>query len=335
MGVNFNVDLLEYALANIGEELIEHVDPVISAWAGLTPGYSEAYGLLADEASKRCFVAIIAARMFWHLKPIPLMNEVPFPSDDGAITNLSSRGYDIRLKIDAGSRYLTFDMEQYRYKSDTVDIVASPGDIVIDGGGYVGDSALYFAHRVGKTGKVLAFEFIPNNVTRLKENVQFNPHLEPQIELVEHPLWGKSGHELAFDDEGPASRVSNSTTAQKFLTASVDDIVERKSLPRIDFLKLDIEGSEVDALCGAEKTIRTYRPRLGVCLYHANEHFSEIPLMLKDMNPCYEFYVRHMTWGLGETVLYAIDRSPACKLIQSGHDVPPDFGPAGAGIFRG
>ena len=220
-------------------EIID-TESLFSAWSSLFEGYSQAYNLLADEQSRKCFIAIIAARMFWHVKRLPLMLPAGFHQrDPEAVVDLSALGFDIRLKIDAGSQYLTFCVEQYRYAGSGVDIGARLGDIVIDGGGYVGDTALYFADLIGREGRVISFEFIRNNVENWHANVDRNPHLRDRITLVERPLWSESGLQLGFEDQGAASRVSKNAAADRFTTVSIDDIVEREALPRIDFLKLE------------------------------------------------------------------------------------------------
>lgn len=71
------------------------------------------------------------------------------------------------------------------------------------------------------------------------------------------------------------------------------------------FIKMDIEGSETDALIGARNTIEKYHPDLAICLYHKVEHLYEIPLLLKKFNSQYQFYIRTHSSFLCETVLYA------------------------------
>ncbi len=72
------------------------------------------------------------------------------------------------------------------------------------------------------------------------------------------------------------------------------------------YLKFDIEGAELDALSGAEKTIESYKPKLAVCIYHLPDDLWNIPLYLKRKYPFYKFYARtHQFDGL-DFVLYAI-----------------------------
>lgn len=71
------------------------------------------------------------------------------------------------------------------------------------------------------------------------------------------------------------------------------------------FISMDIEGSELEALKGAENTIRQGCPDMAVCVYHAPNHLWEIPLYLHRLVPHYKFYLRNYTTFTTETVLYA------------------------------
>ena len=69
---------------------------------------------------------------------------------------------------------------------------------------------------------------------------------------------------------------------------------------------MDIEGAEYNALIGAEQTIKTWKPRLAICVYHKPEDILEIPALLLRMNPHYNFALRHYyISSSNETVLYA------------------------------
>jgi len=67
---------------------------------------------------------------------------------------------------------------------------------------------------------------------------------------------------------------------------------------------MDIEGSELAAINGAEQLIRTWKPRLAISLYHKAEDVFEIPERILQIVPEYRFRIRHYGAGLFETVLY-------------------------------
>lgn len=77
------------------------------------------------------------------------------------------------------------------------------------------------------------------------------------------------------------------------------------------FVCMDIEGAELEALRGAEKTIRDSRPDLAICVYHAPDHLWEIPLYLHRLGLGYRLYLRNYTSLTYETVLYATVEAPA------------------------
>lgn len=69
---------------------------------------------------------------------------------------------------------------------------------------------------------------------------------------------------------------------------------------------MDIEGSELEALKGAVKTIQRDKPRLAICLYHKPEDIVEIPRLIKNLVPEYKLYIRHYIPYHFDTVLYAV-----------------------------
>lgn len=71
-------------------------------------------------------------------------------------------------------------------------------------------------------------------------------------------------------------------------------------------IKMDLEGAELHALQGAEQTIRRYRPKLAVSIYHNPEDIWEIPELILKLHPDYRLYLRHYSIAAAETVVYAI-----------------------------
>jgi FkbM family methyltransferase len=200
-----------------------------------------------------------------------------------------------------------FLLEQYAYRKGQGGLAARSGDIVIDGGGCWGDTALYFAERVGSGGMVHCFEFDPENLRILRLNLALNQGLEPRVRLVPSALWARSGERLPYSGEGPATSVAmkldSGTGAVP--TVALDDYVRELELPRVDFIKLDVEGAELQALQGAEATLRRFRPRLAVALYHRLTDFVDIPHYLEGLDLGYRLLLGHFTIHTEETVLFA------------------------------
>ena len=130
------------------------------------------------------------------------------------------------------------------------------GDAVVDAGAFVGDHTLAYSKAVGPNGTVYAFEPSPIAFQCLKHNVKAlgnvaisNTGLGDKNEVV--PLSGNNGnHGGAY--------VGDHMKLADVRLEPLDDC----KLPRVDFIKIDVEGCEVKALIGMQETIRRCRPRM-------------------------------------------------------------------------
>ena len=196
----------------------------------------------------------------------------------------------------------SFLIREYRFDRSGIVIDAGESDVVIDGGGCWGDTALYFADRAPR-GKVFVFEFEARNLEVLRRNLARNPRLAERIEIVEKALWSRSGEELRFSDAGPGTRIgTGSFTAESM---SIDDFAAQAALPRVDFIKLDVEGAEIPVLHGAQNTIRSFGPKLAVSIYHSIGDLLTIPRLLDQLRADYDVYLDHATIHAEETIAFA------------------------------
>jgi FkbM family methyltransferase len=287
------------------------------------------YNSLADDASRDILVRVLAYRTLGYRKVKLPLNTPLYWNDlrrmeelakNVEIDPIGSANWQLRL-IDLEpfgvpakmfttptGPYTTFVLEQYRCKSHRTDITVEPGDYVIDAGACWGDTALYFAHRSGSDGMVFSYEFSPDNLEILKKNLSLNPDLADRIQIVERAVWDRSDLTLSANGAGPGARVStNESTAlhEGPQTLSIDDLVQRRNLPRVNFIKMDIEGAELPALRGAAETIKRFKPKLAISVYHRLTDFFEVPEFLDSLRCNYEFFLRHYTIHAEETVLFA------------------------------
>jgi FkbM family methyltransferase len=199
----------------------------------------------------------------------------------------------------------TFCLEQYAFNQ----IRAQSGDVVIDGGACWGDTALFFADQVGEDGAVHSFEFDANNISVFEQNLLLNPRLKSRVKIVPFALWHTSGVRLQITRSGAATAVHELPGRDEGTqTKSIDDYMRELGGP-VHFIKLDIEGAELNALKGAEWTLRAFRPKLAVCLYHSLSDFIRIPMYLGGLQLDYQFHLGHVTSNYEETVLSATTRS--------------------------
>jgi len=205
----------------------------------------------------------------------------------------------------------TFLIEEYRLARSGNVVEVSAGDIVIDGGGCWGDTALYFADRVAN-GKVFVFELVNENLAVLRRNLERNPKLAQRIEIVEAPLWNSTGTQLSVSVAGPGTRVVPSAAivpANGVSSVALDDWARDAAIPRIDFIKMDIEGAETAALEGAKETIRATAPKLAISIYHSIDDLVGIPARLAAFRSDYEVFLSHATIHAEETITFARPRA--------------------------
>ena len=135
------------------------------------------------------------------------------------------------------------------------------GEVFIDVGGYIGSYSISAAKAVGPTGRVVILEPESNNRKQLEQNLALNGTTNCQVLSV--AAWSATGFVGSHQDEHPVwHRVEESGNQWMVRAVTLDDLVRQLSLTRVDWIKMDIEGAEVDALKGAEGALRQFRPRL-------------------------------------------------------------------------
>ncbi len=141
------------------------------------------------------------------------------------------------------------------------------GDVFIDAGANVGSYTLVAAKMVGKTGKVFSFEPAENIFNRLKENIELNGH--ENIIAEQKALFDKNS-ELEFYPAAKSNLGMSSIyhhdaengRVEKVEAVSLDDYFENHGTERLDLVKIDIEGAELYALKGMQKSIGKYKPKI-------------------------------------------------------------------------
>jgi FkbM family methyltransferase len=287
------------------------------------------YDHLEDDESRHLLVDLMAYRALGHRKvKLPLnspaywlhLNALERNAESGDHLeldfrnwklnryNLSDEGYPIQVYARASGVFTQLILQQYRCVTADHCIEVGAGETVIDAGGCYGDTALYFAHKAGPTGRVYSCEFMPNNIRIFRSNLALNPTLAATIEIIPNPLWSTSDEKLFVEGVGPAAHVTpipRSGSATQVETLRIDDLAQRESLERVDFIKMDIEGAELEALKGAESVIHRDRPKLAISVYHKLHDFWTIPRWIDSLGLGYRFYLRHFTIHGEETVLFA------------------------------
>ena len=141
------------------------------------------------------------------------------------------------------------------------------GDVFYDIGANVGFFTIIAAKLVGNTGKVYAFEPGQGNASSIRHNAQLNnfTHVEVIEKAVSHSSGEgqlllaqySGGHALATADAPPD--LAGEVTVD---LVSIDDLIAQKQIQPPNFVKVDVEGAELDVLKGMTETIKTYKPTI-------------------------------------------------------------------------
>lgn len=186
---------------------------------------------------------------------------------------------------------------QRDYESSAVAIL--PGDIVIDCGAHVGVFCRY-ALRRGATS-VVAIEPDPINLACLEANL-VQEIAEGRVTVVKAGVWSKRTRlplfEAAEGNSGSHSFVRrespNALAVEGVLVVPLDEVVEELKLDRVDFVKMDIEGAERQALDGATQTMERFKPKMAICTYHIWDDASVIPAIVKKVQPVYQIRAKDL-----------------------------------------
>jgi FkbM family methyltransferase len=190
------------------------------------------------------------------------------------------------------------------------EVKIKPEDIVLDCGANIGIFSVFAAK---KAKMVYAFEPSEDEITSLYENKTLNNcnniKIIPKavldisknaklclVENVSHFIVSPGITYSVLKDNIDEKMVS-------IKTISIDEFLKEENLKRIDFIKMDIEGSEEKALLGAKETLRKFKPKLAITIYHNLNDFYKLPLLIKRLNPDYKIKVKNKK---GTLMAYAI-----------------------------
>ena len=164
------------------------------------------------------------------------------------------------------------------------------GDILIDGGACDGLTSKRFSE-LGC--KVFAFEMDKRNYDMANALAKKNEGGGDRF-IVENLGLGAYNHEARYthiEENIGASKISadGNETAQ---VVTLDYYVASHNLPRVDFIKLDTEGAELDILRGAANSIARWKPKMAISAYHKPDDLWTLMKFIKSIRPDYEFALR-------------------------------------------
>lgn len=250
-------------------------------------------------------------------KKIPCIpSKFQYPGQFGSLElcSLTWKGKKIQLHTLQLALAWYMSYRQYYYERSGIKIRPEKGDVIIDGGGCFGDSTVFFGLSVGETGKVYCFDFASEHIEIIQENIKINNMKNIVIVPVGLTDYHSEGKLVTLGKIWPGNRISFHD--QPLPLTTLDIFVAERGVEKVDFIKLDIEGSEASCLKGSIQTIERFRPKLAISLYHQPNDLFEIPLWIREQFPDYKLYLDHYTIHEEETVLYAMSEIRTTTDIQ-------------------
>ena len=191
---------------------------------------------------------------------------------------------------------------QYRHPA----LPISAGEVVVNAGAFDGATSFDYAEAVGPGGRVHAFEPVDRNHRVLLDAIAASP-IGERVVPWKFGLWSERAR-LRVDTgaDNPMQFRVQRDGGEEIEVVALDEFARREALPRIDWIKMDIEGAEREALSGAARVLREGRTKLAICIYHRPDDLWELPLQMAELAPGAALYLGHHSQNLYESVCYAL-----------------------------
>lgn len=180
---------------------------------------------------------------------------------------------------------LCFDYDDHYYEIDETKV--APDDIVVDCGAAEGLFSLLIMNRCKQ---VYAVEPLPDFIETLKLTFANSSN----VAILPYALGEEKGKGMLSEDNIASSLINSGKGISVDIT-TIDDLFFNKGI-RISYIKSDTEGSDLAMLKGAEKTIKKYKPKIAITVYHKPDECKQIFEYLKSINPGYKTKIKGMDY---------------------------------------
>ena len=211
-----------------------------------------------------------------------------YVKEEPCVVSCKIHGLDYDLDIKKTTqRQMFFDVKYEKYVLSRIMEVLKKDSAVIDIGAHVGFYTLLFAKHTFKSGHVICFEPEYNNFIRLLHNLcknQFNEYVKAYNLALSYKRGYQSFYINPKNEGGGSLKLFNDYKPLDIIKVKcerLDDILERDRFGKIDIIKIDVEGYELEVLKGMVNTLNKYKPNLFIETW-TNEKRDEIRNFLLD-----------------------------------------------------
>jgi FkbM family methyltransferase len=217
---------------------------------------------------------------------------------------------------DAESRQVLRDVLRFRLTADPVHMASYAvrfsdqyfehflglsEEVFVDAGGYDGDTTEEFCKRYPDYRSVALFEPSAINMAAARRRLAG----QRDIRFIAEGISDQPGVLWFNPDAGSASSVSSAGASS--ITVTTLDVALTSP---VTFIKMDLEGWEMQALAGSVRHIREDHPKLAISVYHSAADFWRIPAFITGIRADYNLYLRHYSEGWSETIMFFVPRLP-------------------------
>lgn len=179
----------------------------------------------------------------------------------------------------------------------------SDNEVFLDGGAFDGDTIdEFFDWTMGKYNEIYAFEADPKTAKLLTEKM----HRWHNVHLIKKGLWDSNTTlNFSLDNKIISSHITSDTDQNSSCIECISFENQFGTDVPLSFIKLDIEGAEIQAINGMKNIIKKFHPKLAISIYHKPEDLWQIPLLIHELVPEYKLYIRHFGHNYFGTNVYA------------------------------
>jgi FkbM family methyltransferase len=170
------------------------------------------------------------------------------------------------------------------------------GDVVLDCGADIGTFTRTALGHGAAT--VVAIEPSPEKEPCLRRNFE-QEIAAGRVIVVTKGVWNQDGTLRLYDDTGSVVDRRGTGRGVDIQLTTIDELVADLKLPRVDFIKMDIEGAEKQALAGARGVILKFHPRMSIATEHLFDDAVAIPRTVREISPGYALACGPCEWADG------------------------------------
>jgi len=215
-----------------------------------------------------------------------------------------------RLNLDSDRMLPPSPVSETYFPSDI--IMPIPDEVLVDCGAFDGDSIKAFLScRNNQVARIYALEPDRKNRVKLEQYKESLPRdLAARISILPFAVGKQSGYVDFESGNLVRSRISLAAKGEATECRTLDEICDGAGTT---YIKMDIEGSEPEAIEGATQVLNRNLPVLAACVYHRWEHLWQIPALIRSITSHHRIFLRRYAEDCWELVCYAV---PTHRLID-------------------